>query len=368
MATTDAAPAVRRRAYVDWARGVAVLVMIEAHTLDAWTRPGDRAGRAFQLLTVLGGFAAPLFLWLAGLGLALSATRTVARTGSRSAAARALVQRGAWIFLLAFLFRLQAFLVSPGGPPIALLKVDILNVMGPALVATALIWCAAPGLRSAVLACAAVGTAIAMVTPIVRTAGWVDGLPDWVEWYLRPARERTTFTLFPWSGFVFAGAAAGTLLPRARTARSEKALIGALAASGVALICIGFWAASRPPMYAETSFWTSSPTYFAIRVGVVLLVLGVMFGFHPLAAWVPGPFAVLERLGAHSLFVYWIHVELVYGYATWAIHRNLPLWGTVVAYGVFSAAMYMAVLLQARMIRRWRSRRPAGGRPSPAPA
>ena len=27
-----------RRAYVDWARGIAVLLMIEAHTLDAWTR------------------------------------------------------------------------------------------------------------------------------------------------------------------------------------------------------------------------------------------------------------------------------------------------------------------------------------------
>ena len=27
-----------RRAYIDWARGIAVLVMIEAHTTDAWTR------------------------------------------------------------------------------------------------------------------------------------------------------------------------------------------------------------------------------------------------------------------------------------------------------------------------------------------
>ena len=27
-----------RRAYVDWARGIAVLLMIEAHTADAWTR------------------------------------------------------------------------------------------------------------------------------------------------------------------------------------------------------------------------------------------------------------------------------------------------------------------------------------------
>ncbi len=366
--STERAPIAARRAYIDWVRGAAVLVMIEAHTLDAWTRPGDRAGLAFQMLTVLGGFAAPLFLWLAGLGLALSATRMVDRTGSRSAAAGALVRRGGWIFLLAFLFRLQAFLVSPGSPPVALLKVDILNVMGPALAAAGLIWCAAPGPRSAVLGCAGVAAAIALLTPIVRTSGWVDGLPDWVERYIRPARERTTFTLFPWSGFVLAGAAAGTLLAPSRAARSEKTFIGALTASGAALVAVGFLTASRPPLYAASSFWTSSPTFFAIRVGILLLVLGAMFVLRPLAARLPGPFAVLERFGAHSLFVYWIHVELVYGYATWPIHRSLPLWAAVAAYGLFSAAMYGAVRLQVRVVRRWRSRGPSGGRASPAPA
>ena len=28
-----------RHAYLDWVRGVAVLVMVEAHVLDSWTRP-----------------------------------------------------------------------------------------------------------------------------------------------------------------------------------------------------------------------------------------------------------------------------------------------------------------------------------------
>ena len=58
-----------RRAYIDWARGIAVLLMIEAHTIDAWTRLDVRRTVAFRDATVLGGFAAPLFLWLAGLAL-----------------------------------------------------------------------------------------------------------------------------------------------------------------------------------------------------------------------------------------------------------------------------------------------------------
>src|SRR5258707_13033306 len=71
-----------RRTYVDWARGLAVLLMIEAHTLDAWARTTARQGAAFRDLTVLGVFAAPLFLWLAVLGVVLSATRSRHRAGS----------------------------------------------------------------------------------------------------------------------------------------------------------------------------------------------------------------------------------------------------------------------------------------------
>ena len=118
-----------RRRYIDWARGIAVLIMIQAHALDAWTRHADRRSLTFGYFLVLGGFAAPMFLWLAGLGLVLSAERVLEKTGRRSGAAEAIVRRGAEIFILAFLFRIQAFIISPGSSPVTLFRVDILNVM-----------------------------------------------------------------------------------------------------------------------------------------------------------------------------------------------------------------------------------------------
>src|SRR5262249_12393194 len=128
-----------RRPYLDCARGIAVLLMIEAHTTDAWTRLVDRRTTAFYDLTILGGFAAPLFLWLAGVGVSLAAAR-IAERATRRDAVDALCRRGLEIFLLAFLFRLQAFLVTPGSHPVMLFRVDVLNVMGPALAAAALLW------------------------------------------------------------------------------------------------------------------------------------------------------------------------------------------------------------------------------------
>src|SRR5262245_23998427 len=101
--------------------------MIQAHALDSWTRPTDRSTLTFRYLMLLGGLAAPLFLWLAGLGSVLAGERSLSRSGSRREASEALVRRGLEIFILAFLFRIQAFIVTPGGPLVTIFRVDILN-------------------------------------------------------------------------------------------------------------------------------------------------------------------------------------------------------------------------------------------------
>jgi uncharacterized membrane protein len=329
-----------------------VLLMIEAHAVDAWTSLAARRSPVYRDAIVLGGFAAPLFLWLAGLGVVLAASATLRRGGSRREATVAVCRRGLEIFVLAFLFRLQAFIVSPGGHPITLFRVDILNIMGPAIIAAGLVWALAesPWILTACYAALTVG--VAMATPIICTWGGLDVLPMWMQWYIRPAGEYTTFTAFPWAGFVFAGSAVGVVLSSARASRDRvhAAVIGA----GLMLIWIGFYTASLPPIYRESSFWTSSPTYFSVRVGVILIAFGVLYAIEQVA----GRYAVtcpgLELFGRRSLFVYWIHVELVYGYATWPIHRRLPLWGVGLAYVVFAVSMYwLAVAFD-----RWRVSRP----------
>src|SRR3954451_1018159 len=200
-----------RRAFLDWARGIAVLLMIEAHTVDAWTQMKVRNSVWFRDATVLGGFAAPLFLWLAGLAVVLAATRAAGRSGSRRNAVEMICRRGLEIFILAFLFRIQGFIVTPGASPVNLFRVDILNIMGPAIVAAGLVWGCTRTASARVCAYAAIATAIAMTTPLVRTAAALDGWPLWLQWHVRPFGDFTTFTLFPWAAFVFAGGAVGAL-------------------------------------------------------------------------------------------------------------------------------------------------------------
>jgi uncharacterized membrane protein len=348
-----------RRAYIDWARACAIAVMVEAHTLDAWTRLSLRRSVSFRDLNVLGGFAAPLFLWLAGVAIVLFAERRAERTGSRGEAAGTAVARGLQIFVLAFLFRLQSFIVSPGSAPVMLFRVDILNIMGPALVMAALVWWAPGSTATRTTFFAVLATVIAMVSPLVRSAAWVDGLPVWLQWYVRPSADYTLFTLFPWSAFLFAGAACGVLIAAARTSPHEAVLQLSLAAAGVALIAVGFITASRPALYAHTSFWTSSPTFFAIRVGVLMTMLAGLYALERALTASGIALPRLSHIGRSSLFVYWIHVELVYGYATWPIRRALSIPQWALAYTVFALALYGAILVRDRVVAQWRARGPS---------
>jgi uncharacterized membrane protein len=331
--------------------------MIEAHTLDAWTRPSDRASSVFGDAMVLAGFAAPFFLWLAGLSVVLATEAAVRRGLSRRAAAESVCRRGLEIFILAFLFRLQAFVVSPGAHPVTLFRVDILNIMGPAIVAAGLVWLVSASRPVIFAMYAALATALAMLTPVVRATASLNWLPIWVQWYIRPAGDNTTFTGFPWAGFVFAGAASGVLLVIGRHSHAERRTHVQLAVGGILTAAAGYAAASLPSIYKESSFWTTSPTYFAVRVGILMAALAAVYFIERLVAERRVWLSPLARLGRQSLFVYWIHVELVYGYATWPIHRRLPFWGAVAGCAIFSALMYAAVVARDHVVETWRQRK-----------
>jgi uncharacterized membrane protein len=348
---------VPRQRYIDWARAIAVLIMIEAHTLDSWTRPADRHSLAFRNAQILGGFAAPLFLWLAGVSVALAAASVSRRAlaagasaaKSRTAGMDAICKRGIEVFLLAFLFRLQSFIVTPGGSMLNIFRVDILNIMGPSIVAAGLVWGLFKRDDARLFAYAALTGAIAMLTPIVRASAMIERLPLWMQWYLRPAGELTMFTVFPWAGFVFAGAAVGTVIALVSGTDDERRVQTWFAAGGAVLVVLGFVTANQPTIYRPASyFWTSSPTWFAIRTGIMMIALAALYFAARFAARAGIELLWLEKMGRSSLFVYWIHVELVYGYASWFWRGRLPLWGVGVAYVIFAGLMYGAILLRDR--------------------
>ena len=190
--------------------------MVGAHVTDAWTRPDDRQRTLYMYTVFVSGMAAPLFLFLAGLTLSMAAAARATTAGHAAAAATARL-RGLQVFGLAFLFRLQSQLLGWGALS-NFLKVDILNVMGLAMMAAAILWSLSANRLARIVLFAAATAAVAMSTPLVREAGVLGALPDPIEAYIRPLPGRTNFALFPWAAFLLAGAIAGEVIQAARTA------------------------------------------------------------------------------------------------------------------------------------------------------
>jgi uncharacterized membrane protein len=337
-----------RRGYIDWLRGLAVLIMVEAHTLDSWTRAADRESIWFGFGGILGGFGAPLFLFLAGVAVMLAIGRRAGAAGIE-AAAQSVQRRGWQIFGLAFLFRLQAKLLSGGGWR-SLLRVDILNIMGPSIALAGWMggrWRTTAG-RLAAFGITTV--AAAMATPLVRGSSWVRGLPDPVEGYLKPVAGLTNFTVFPWAGFVLAGAFAGVLLDRSKDAASERRLNVWLLIGGALLTAGGYGLSYLPSIYDNANFWTSSPAFFAMRVGILTMALPIAFGWNQLG---PTLFSPIRQFGRTSLFIYWIHIEMVYGAMSRDLHRTLSLKQWVLAYLLFLGVLLAISLAKDALVSRW---------------
>ena len=334
-------------------RGLAVLVMIEAHVLDSWTRLDVRDTSAFRWSMIVAGFGAPLFLFLAGISVALSAGSKSRRTGDDRLAMTAVMKRGGWIFLLAFVFRIQAWILG-WGSPLSLLKVDILNVMGPSIVAAAALWGAFRGRISRSIAFAIVAAALSLISPIVRGTTALDATPDAFEAYVRPLSGFSSFCIFPWTGFVFAGGCIGVLLDAARSPETESQLNKCLAPAGLAIAVAGYGASFLPTLYEHSEFWGGSPAFFLLRVGVLVAVIALAYSWERLSfgpSWSP-----MRQLGRSSFFIYWIHVELVYGLISLHIHKTLTHAQAWVAYGAFALLMLFVSIQKDRFMTRWNTR------------
>src|ERR1700741_1909696 len=101
--------ALKRLAYIDWMRGLACLLMFQTHCYDSWLRPDLRDTQLYKWSQLGGTLPAPLFVFLAGLSFALVTERLREKGIARNAIGSQTIRRGAEIFGLGILFRIQEY-------------------------------------------------------------------------------------------------------------------------------------------------------------------------------------------------------------------------------------------------------------------
>src|SRR5579863_5569266 len=165
----------RRLEYLDWMRGLAAITMLQGHVFHSFLRDDLRKGGPYLASQFVGGMPPAVFLFLLGVTFAFGMDSQERKGASASARFVAALKRAGQIFALAFAFRLQMWIVSIDKSPWTdLLRVDVLNTMGFALLCLAAMALFRTAQRIRV--CAIVGVAIAALGPVVSALDW-NGVP-----------------------------------------------------------------------------------------------------------------------------------------------------------------------------------------------
>ena len=331
--------------------------MFQTHCYDSWLSPAARQSTFFMYSQIGGTFPAPLFLFLAGMSFALVTEKLWQKDVPTAQIARTTILRGAEIFLYGVLFRVQEFVISWGwAPKTDLLRVDILNTIGLSMMLMGVLcWIVlalrrGPHMRVAFILSAA-GTAllISLLSPPL----WSTWRPLWLPWPLESyidgvhnlgVPQPGLFPVFPWTGFAFAGLAVGFILQSPWARSREPRAFFAMGLAGSVLIEFARWLDAQPrQFYAVNDYWHTSPSFFLIRVGMLLVILTASYAW---CQWVIqklpaalGGFSPLIQLGQASLLVYWVHLEFVYGRVSILPKHRMGISGASVGLLVISLAM-----------------------------
>ncbi|MGB4786327.1 MAG: heparan-alpha-glucosaminide N-acetyltransferase domain-containing protein, partial [Candidatus Acidiferrum sp.] len=214
-------PASQRLAYIDWMRGLACVLMFQTHCYDSWLSPEARNSALMAWSRLGGTLPAPLFIFLAGISVALVTEKMREKGIDRGAIAKQTILRGAEVYGLGLLFRVQEYALGyPWSPATDLLRVDVLNILGLSMMLLGgLCWLTGKGDVTAarirtLIASLVAATVVAMATPSLWTTHRPRFLPWPLESYINGVHifkepQPWLFPLFPWTAFAFAGLAVG---------------------------------------------------------------------------------------------------------------------------------------------------------------
>ena len=322
MQVSPAPVSVFRLRFIDMARAVAILLMLEGHFIDVtmaleWRAPGHPL---YEVWLRLRGIAAPMFFTVTGLIFAYLLSGSQEPGFLRVKRVRRGLVRAAelifWGYLLQVNLRHLPKMLQ-GAEDAWLPSFHVLQCIAVGLLILIIVFGIVRKAGPWALAGCYFALGMADFLIAVVLANQSGPLPiDASVWLQNPIKAAgSTFPLAPWLGFTFYGAAIGVLLRGQGLIRQRPVPALPFLAIGVFLALAG-WQVDRfigAKLLDMMGHPESPRVLFAAfhgRIGEILLVLALLIGienyFHPSAGW-------LQTIGRNTFPIYVGHVIILYG-------------------------------------------------------
>jgi len=306
----------QRYLFIDLLRFVTAFFMVQGHVFDALLSPQVKSHHLYYLHDFFHGFVAPAFLFASGVAYGASTMKrweehTVWGTRTRRRVAKFLGLIAVGYALHLPYFSLRKTLAAASSAEIkSLLQSDVLQCVGVTLLLLQMSILLTKERKTFKWLAAGIAASVIFSAPLMWSRHFSGVLPLALVSYLSP-ETGSWFPLFPWAGYILCGVLIGAVVAKARTPAHALSITVKSAALGAGLLLLS-WVVMYLPFsfYPDHDFWKSNPAMFFVRLSVVSLVGNCIF----LAQhwWQATPRLPLI-IGRHSLFIYILHLVIVYG-------------------------------------------------------
>jgi hypothetical protein len=312
-----------RYAFLDLYRGLIVVFMLEGHLVRQLMGIAWQEGPIFRAHEFVHGLTAPGFLFGAGFTFAIATQRKAHVLSAWSWPFLRRMWRAVLLILIGYALHLPFFSLvksyneADHAQWASFLQFDVLQLIGVSLILLRSLYLVTRYDRQFLALITSIGLSVVLLTPSVWNGETVRGGLTWWStavsgWYGSP------FPVFPNLAFVLAGVVSSWGFLQARQADAERLYMQRLFLAGGAMVA-GGWLLDLAPMgFTErVDFWTTAPSFFWMRLGLLLMGMGALWLLENSVVGRPAERMVMPRwlttLGIESLFVYIVHLLLLYG-------------------------------------------------------
>lgn len=306
----------QRYLFIDFYRGLVILFMLEGHLFRALLDQSIIKTPIFQFHDFFHGVSAPAFLFGAGLTFVLSTRKRWEDYHHWDPPLARRLGRILIILLLGYLLHLpflsakKLILEATTKNYLQFFQSDVLQCIGFGLLALhGLVFFFKTERRFYGLVLAAT-IAIPLLTPLFWNIDFLKHYPPFIAQLLN-SMNGSLFPLFPYVGFLFAGVIVSWEFMLAVEHKREHKFMKRFLYIGAVFIGVGLLFDAAPfQLYPVYNFWYTSPNYFAIRIGALLAMIGIIW---LITEKIKKPPRWITILGKESLLVYVVHLIILYG-------------------------------------------------------
>lgn len=300
--------------FIDVLRGIAVLWMIETHVVDVVLAPSFKSGWFYNLLNISNGFVAVTFLFCAGAGFWIAATRKAEDYRSFRKPLWDYLRRLGFILVIAYWLHFptmsfQRVFSLKHEQWLSFFQCDILQAIVYTSLLSLLFLLILEDLKMLKWIYGVLAVLVFLFSAFVWNIEPFTYLhPFWGALIAKPPVSK--FPLFPWSGYFFAGTFVTALFFQSN---DKKSLSLWFVLGGIALLFTLYYTRDYSSFYTSyKDWWRVSPFHSLFRVSGTIAVFGLLF---LLEEWYRERKIgkILQLAGQESLFIYVSHLLVVYG-------------------------------------------------------